>query len=333
MLPVIHIHLGGEPPAYFEETVRQTRRFHSGPVVCVSSAAGHVSPARWEQAAAIRRLREASWLDRRYDWPLDPRYYPHGLWGYALERLFVLAELMREQGWEAALQVENDVAIYFDPAATAEVMRRCFGTGCAAIPVSPTEGCTAALFYAGSLAALDAVCAEILRLLPLGERALCARLQSSMVTEMTLLGIVQRQRPDLLGSFPVAPSEPQRWPLIPRRERRGVRRLTRLYNRLAPRYAHQLPPHGLSAHLESFGALFDASSFGQFAGGTPQGHPPGVTFPHHWIGRDLANGRYALAWENDGQGRRIPFVSDRADGRRWRLNNLHVHSKRIGDFV
>jgi hypothetical protein len=333
MLPVIHIHLGSEPPAHFEDTVRQTRRFHSGPVVCVSPAAGHVDPARWEQTGPIRRLREVSWLDQRYDSPLDPRYYPNGLWGYALERLFVLAELMREQGWESALQIENDVAIYFDPAATAEVMRQCFGAGCAALPVSPSEGLTAAVFYVGSLAALDAICAEVLQLLPLGERTLCARLSAQMVNEMLLLGIVQQQRPDLLGSFPVAPSAPQLWPLIPRCGRRGSRRLMQLYDRVAPRYAQKLPLHGLSSHLDAFGSLFDASSLGQFVGGTPQGHPPGTAFPHHWLGRDLASGRFALVWTKDEQARRIPQLSDRADGRTWRLNNLHIHAKRIGDFV
>jgi hypothetical protein len=211
-------------------------------------------------------------------------------------------------------------------------MRQCFGKSCAAVPSTPTEGCTAALFYVGSLAALDAICAAMLDLLSLGERALCARLSSQMVNEMILLGIVQWQCPDLLDSFPIAPSDPQLWPLRPRYWRR-LAGLARMCDWITPRYARQLPPHGLSSHLEAFGALFDPSSFGQFVGGTPQGHPPGAAFPHHWLGRDLASGRFALAWENDEQGRRIPFVSDQADGRRWRLNNLHIHSKRIGDFV
>jgi hypothetical protein len=333
MLPVVHIHLGAELPTYFNETVRQTRRFHSGPLVCVGPAAGHINTSRWDEAKQMRRLREVSWLDRRYCSGLDPRYYPNGLWGHALERLFVLAELMREQGWDSALQIENDVAIYFDPADAAEVMRQCFGQSCAAVPASPTEGCTAALFYVGSLAALDAICAEILQLLLLSKRDVCAQLSSGMVNEMVLLGIVQRQHPDLLSSFPIAPSEPRLWPLMPRYWWWRLAQLARICDRIAPRYSRQLPPHGLSNHLEAFGALFDPSSFGQFAGGTPQGHPPGSAFPHHWLGRDLASGRFALVWEKDAQGRRIPFVSDRADGRRWRLNNLHIHSKRIGDFV
>jgi len=333
MLPVVHIYLGPQLPAYVAETVRQTRRFHSGPIVCVGSGAGQIDPSRWDRTKLIQRLREVSWLDRRNGKPLFPDIYPNGLWGYALERFFVMAELMREEGWDSALQIENDVAIYFDPAATAEVMKQCFGASCAAIPAGPVEGCTAALFYVGSLAALDAICAEILDLLALSEGELRARFSVGMIHEMILLAIVQRQRPDLLGSFPVAPSLPQLWPFSPRRWPGRLARLGSLCDRIAPRHPRRLPPHGLNSHIEVFDSLFDASSFGQFAGGTLHGHPSGIAFPHHWLGRDLASGRFALIWNHDEQGRRVPSVSDRMDGRIWRLNNLHIHSKRIRDFV
>jgi hypothetical protein len=149
-----------------------------------------------------------------------------------------------------------------------------------------------------------------------------------------LLGIVQRERPDLLGSFPVAPSPP-RWPAtVPRFGRRGTRRFLRALDRVAPRTAVALPPHGLSSGIEQFQSLFDAAPLGQFLGGTPGGDGPGIAYRYHWIGRDLLDGRFAIEWEQDHEGRRIPRVIDRYDGgRAWKLNNLHVHSKRLEDFV
>ncbi len=338
MLPVVHIHLGPALPPYFWETVRQTRRFHSGPLFCVIprgamgagelaalSAEGIVN-TRWDGASAVRRLRGLSWLDDLYG--------ANGFWHHTLERLFVLAELMRDKGVPRVLHVENDVTIYFDPAQMAGTMEKCFGEACAVAPLGPGEGCTAAILYAGSRGALDAVCGAILQLLPLGEWKLRSMLRAGMVNESTLLGIVQRQEPALLGSFPILPSAP-RWPaMIPRRWPRPAARLLEVLDRVAPRIARELPPHGLSNGLQEFASLFDGASWGQYAGGTPNGHPPGVAFRHHWAGPDLLNGRFRLEWRTDDCRRAYPAVIDQCDGgREWKLNNLHVHCKRIQDFV
>ena len=102
MLPVIHVHLGPSLPPHYWDTVRQTRRFHSGPILRVIPPEAMGAPeleelavkgilnTRWEGATAVRRLREVSWLNSVYG--------ANGFWHYTLERLFVLAELMREEG-------------------------------------------------------------------------------------------------------------------------------------------------------------------------------------------------------------------------------------------
>jgi hypothetical protein len=338
VLPVVHIHLGPTLPSYYWKTVRQTRRFHSGPIYCVLPPEGigvseleefdaHGIPnTRWNGAPAVRRLRAVSWLNRLYG--------ADGFWHYTLERLFVLAALMRDEGLSRILHLENDVTIYFDPAKMAETMERCFGEQCAATPSGPSEGCTAAVLYAGSGHALEAICEEIIALLPLGERKLRAVLPSGMVNESILLGIVQRRNPDLVRSFPIAPTSPVHPAINPRLWARPAAPLLRLLDRMAPRVVNELPPHALSNCLDEFGALFDGSSWGQFAGGTPHGHGPGTAFRHQWIGPDLLSGRYVLDWRTGDAGRRLPFVVDRSNGgREWKLNNLHIHCKRIEDFV
>lgn len=338
MLTVVHIHLGSVLPAHYWDTVRQTRRFHSGPILCVippdatgapeleELAVRGIANTRWERSRAVQALREVSWLNRLYG--------AGGFWHYTLERLFVLAELMRDEDLPRILHLENDVTIYFDPTKMAGILDRCFGKSCAAGPLGPAEGCTAAIFYAGSRQTLDAICSAILGLLPLGERKLRSVLPSAMVNESILLGIVQRREPGLLRSFPVAPTAPIHSPIIPRAWARSAAPLLRWLDKAAPRLATALPPHGLSNCLDEFASLFDAASWGQYAGGTPHGDGPGATFRHHWIGPDLQDGRFTLNWCTDHAGRRFPVVIDRRhDEREWKLNNLHIHCKRIRDFV
>jgi hypothetical protein len=338
MLPVIHVHLGPSLPGYYWQTVRQTRRFHTGPVFAVIPPEALDAPeikelsvqgianTRWEGANALRRLREVSWLNRLYG--------ANGFWQYALERLFVIAELMREEGLPRIIHFENDVTIYFDPAKIAPTLERCFGERCGVAPIGPGEGCTAAILYAGSRQALDEICAAILRLLPQGERKLRSVLSSGIVNESVLLGIVQRQVPDLVRSFPVAPAAPISPALLPRLWARPAAPLLRWLDRMVPRVATELPPHGLSNCRDEFESLFDGGSWGQYAGGTPHGHGPGIAFRHHWIGPDLLSGRFTLEWRTDDSGRRFPLVVDRSSGGcKWKLNNLHIHCKRNRDFV
>jgi hypothetical protein len=335
---VVHVHLGSSLPPYFWQTVRQTRRFHTGRIFCVVPAhavaapeaaelsVDSVSNTRWDDASAIRRLREVSWLTRVYG--------ADGFWHHSVERLFILAELMREQGLGGALHLENDVTIYFDPERWSSVFEKCFGRNCALPPQGPAEGCNAAIFYAGSVPALDAVCDRVLELLPLGEWKLRGVLKSAMVHDAMLLGIVQRENPDLVQSLPIAPAPPRIPARIPRTWPRPAAPLLRWLDSIAPRIASDPPPHGVTSRLEEFGALFDGGPWGQYAGGTPHGRGPGAAFPHHWIGPDLLSGRYALVWRLDEHCRRFPAVIDRHGGdREWKLNNLHVHCKRIGEFV
>lgn len=338
MLPVVHIHLGPALPAHFWDTVRQTRRFHSGAILCVIPPQAMAAPelhelcaegidnTRWDRTRAIQNLRSVSWLNKLYG--------ADGFWHYTLERLFVLAELMRDEQLPQSLQVENDVTIYFDPDKMAATFERCFGDQCAVTPVGPGEGCTAAVLYAGSLEALDAICAAILRLLPRGERRLRLLLSSGMVNESILLGIIQRQEPGLVRSFPIAPTAPVRPAIVRRLWFRPGAGVLRWLDKVAPRLATKLPPHGVSNCVDDFASIFDGASWGQYAGGTPQGDPPGTAFRHHWVGPDLLNGRFTLDWRSDDAGRRVPLIRDESQGgREWKLNNLHIHCKRIRDFV
>ena len=93
-----------------------------------------------------------------------------------------------------------------------------------------------------------------------------------------------------------------------------------------------LEPIGeFSRYLDSFNSLFDSASWGQFVGGTPHGHLPGCSFDHHWIGSSLKNNIYNVIFDNDKYGRKVPYVV--FNHKKYKLNNLHIHCKKLKDFM
>tara|TARA_R110000796_G_scaffold20059_2_gene59833 strand:- start:259 stop:1101 length:843 start_codon:yes stop_codon:yes gene_type:complete len=67
--------------------------------------------------------------------------------------------------------------------------------------------------------------------------------------------------------------------------------------------------------------VFDPGSYGQFLGGTNNGHSSGFTDPQHFIGELIDSGN--LSVEFDGQ----PSVNG------IKIFNLHIHSKNLKEFV
>ena len=82
-------------------------------------------------------------------------------------------------------------------------------------------------------------------------------------------------------------------------------------------------------HIELFKSLFDAAAFGQYLGGIdPRNGPSEVGY----VNVDcLINPRhFSYTWEADKKKRMVPYVSYK--GHKYRLNNLHIHSKELCKF-
>jgi hypothetical protein len=74
------------------------------------------------------------------------------------------------------------------------------------------------------------------------------------------------------------------------------------------------------------GIVFDPSSYGQYFGGTDNGHPAGWYGNHHVVGRQIGEGILnPIIVDNK------PFVEK--DNKRYPLVNLHIHSKNTERFT
>lgn len=74
------------------------------------------------------------------------------------------------------------------------------------------------------------------------------------------------------------------------------------------------------------GIVFDPSSYGQFFGGTHQGHPPGFAHHTHEIGREIQSGRIEPIMID-----KKPYV--KYNEKVYPIVNLHIHSKVTSPFL
>jgi len=70
------------------------------------------------------------------------------------------------------------------------------------------------------------------------------------------------------------------------------------------------------------GYVFDGASYGQFLGGTNQGHPSGHYELHHHVGNRMAKGEIKVEYKDF-----TPTVTDK--GIKATIFNLHIHNKSV----
>jgi hypothetical protein len=337
MLPLIHIHIGKTLPSYFWDTIRQARRFFSGKIFVVGPGdiphppesielgCTYIAYEQFTHCHKISELNSVSFLTK---------YTKDNFWHFAMMRLFILEEFMIRNTINTCIHCENDVTIYHDPAIFENVFAAHYKNSIAVTPLGPTDGCTAAYMYVGSVAALGKVTEEMLLLLPLGEKKLRPMTGCPMVNEMMLLGIIQRRHPEIIKSLPVMPFDPVSSPWLKRRPKPIFRPFAKFLDLILPRNYPSLPPWGVRANVSSFQSVFDAASWGQFAGKTMTGGSTANAYTHHYAGPDILAGRYTITWHKDDKNRMCPFIKQLyGDFAEWKLNNLHVHSKLIKDVT
>lgn len=104
----------------------------------------------------------------------------------------------------------------------------------------------------------------------------------------------------------------------------GMPNEMRIVNGIMKRRPDLIKPLGILPSLSPI--VFDPSSYGQYFGGTHQGHPPGFAHETHIIGREIQNGNV------------FPIMIDKKPYVRYKeemfpIVNLHIHSKNTRNFI
>lgn len=111
----------------------------------------------------------------------------------------------------------------------------------------------------------------------------------------------------------------------------GVRRLTgdeahemRLLNFCGSDLIESLPTHPEIGCINNF--VFDPSSYGQYAGGTPNGHPPG------FVDRTQLVGSYFETKPQIVYNKERDIFNYMYKDKSYNIFNLHIHSKKLNEF-
>jgi hypothetical protein len=299
-------HIGGEPPPYLRDCLRQFRVFNPGAETVLIAAEKYlerdeaflrevgVEPVPAEDFDSDPRLKEFRQRNRLQSLGTPETSFPSqpGFWEHTMGRYFFIASLMERTGLENIFHFENDVLIYRDLREILAGIGRCGQAGMYATPVG-RHWASCGLLFVDRAESLGRFCDFALEAVARDPREIERESGVDMVNDMTLLKLYGAES-EALHYFPILPEG---------------------------RHAYG---------LGSFGSVFDGASWGQFAGGTNGGQAPGWAGRHHYIGREILKGKYRLSWE--GHELKRPFAVDRR-GRKTPINNLHIHSKRLDLYL
>lgn len=293
LTPIVFIHVYGAPPPYTHIAIEQARRWNPDAPIVFLSSV--------VQDYGVGE----TWVDIS-DIPLGAAHQRfrdmtpmEDFWKWTTERLFVLEDWMRWKGIEECIHFEYDNTIYQDLSVMIPLLRK----------ISPGLSTTfqgQGRNLSGVRACFSVVYCSSLDALSNFTRFLASsRLKSD---EMVLGGLYWQDTPEECSFLPTTPV--------------GV-------TLKSEKYRHWLEDE----RFKEVGCIFDGSNFGQYLGGTdPKYHKDNITPGFINPDCDFRADQYEYVWITDEVGRRYPTIKDK-DGRQWKIANLHIHCKRLHEFV
>ena len=219
---------------------------------------------------------------------------PNTLFRTSTERIFYIEALIDEYNLCNVFHFDNDVLIYD----SFELILKCISSERNLITPANELNLVCGLFYTKNLNSIRPITNALIKLIELGEHKICELynnrkiiydekiVESFSITEMSLLKIIQEDI-SIIENFPTHPK---------------------------------------SSNFSKFQMCFDPSSWGQYLGGTHQGHPTGYFEVHHLIGRYIKDKIYNIIFDNG-----KPYIL--SSNNQYNLFNLHIHSKQLNLFV
>jgi len=299
-MPIVFIHLGNAPPAYWMDAVKQARVWNpETPIICISSVIQDYGFG--EVWIAVDDIPIGESHKRFRGTTLLPgEYYDKGFWQWTTERLFVLEDWMRWKDVTECFHVENDNMIYQNISDIVPLLRE----------VSPGLSTT----FQGQGAKRDSVraCFSVLycsSVNALANFVFYLAASPSSMAEMERGGLYWLDTPDECSYLPTAAV--------------GVVLDSEKYRSWFE-----------DERFNGVSVVFDSAMYGQFLGGIDtRGAVPVVGEGKGHISPDseMRVDQYEHVWRKDELGRRYPTITD-TGGKVWKIANLHIHCKRLHEF-
>jgi hypothetical protein len=295
-IPIVFIHIGGTPPDYARIAVQQARRWNpSADIIFLSSVVPEEGYSVGEQWIALEDIPKAPAHIRFLQATTLDATWRGGFWRSTTERFFYLEDWMRSRGIEECFHLENDNTLYAD---ISELLPTLRATTTGLSTVFQGQGC-----HQNNLLACFSVlyCKDVDAL-----RNFLIFLAGNPVNkdDMQRGGDYWLENQGECFYLPCAPT--------------GVKLISDEYRSWSEN--------------ARFPCIFDSTAHGQYVCGVdPRNN---VWDGPRYINRDadFRTDQFLYGWKADALGRRYPVLTA-ANGKEWKLANLHVHSKRLQDFI
>lgn len=292
----VYIHIGKKPiPNYFWQSVKQTRNFYDGNIYAIVQEK-ELSKLEYGVigVAAEELLNErCEEFSNLYSF-MNNKDMLGDFWFVTAQRLFFLENFMKRYDKKNIIHLEYDNILYEDLNIYDNIFKEIYKDSVVVGLVSD-DSASAGLIYVDKHGDIEFLNNAVINILKNNNK--------KFITEMTMLKFCLDNFPDKIKTYPTLP------------------------------YGEKY-----SNNICLFNSIFDPATWGQYVGGinTPfrGGHKPSGKESiclNHEIGKDLASEKCDVVWENNKFGK-VPFVRY-TNGEKWKLNNLHIHSKELHKYV
>jgi hypothetical protein len=289
------VHLGETFFDYINDCIRQIRKFNRCEIYLIinKSHFGEIEEKNIKLICPDDIVKCENHLNFQKNNRLD-KEFRGGFWTYSTERLFYLEDLMRQYSLENIIHVENDTLIYFD---YDEYFSHFYQNYDLATVFDNDERSVPCVIYIKKLEDLKKFNLHSLNYSDKNDMILFSHYRNYVNQNINL---------------PIVPSE---------------------YNfHLESVMGHQTKnKKQYSNNFDKFNSIFDGAALGQFLGGVDPRNISGNTKGHINIACLFNPSNLNIFFESDILNRNIPFI--KFNNKKYKINNLHVHSKNLKEFL
>lgn len=302
---IVFIHIGEVIPAYADEALVQARAFNKECPIILLADEKALSAFRCSDPLAnityiARETLEKSEAHKRFiaNSSLDQQWRD-GFWRYTSERFLYLDDLMSQHHLTHVFHMEYDNMLYVNLQDLLPIFKQQY-KGIAATFCSDKLCVPGFLFISNE---------QVMHRL-----AECFAAHASKgEDDMRLLGIFKEENGfESIDHLPIIHKE--------------YAKKYRLKNAIGIKVKDK---RKYFQNIELFQSIFDGAALGQYLGGPDPKNGPSK--PGHIDTRTVFNAsKLTFSWKEDLEGRKIPYATFK--GATYRINNLHIHSKRLELF-
>jgi hypothetical protein len=281
-------------PSYLEDNFKQLRMFNPEIPVYFLTDREWLSSPLFKKYLVIPLSKDLFYSCKIKHFELRYQKDPSDFWTITTTRLIYIENFLKEYNLRDVYHFENDVLLYFNLSKFDCIFKKLYDS--MAITVGGPDKAMTGFIYINShekLAGMTSFFIDVLK--AFGVKGIKDRYKTDMVNEMTLIRAFSKDHPREVSFLPI------------------------------------LPFGEFSTNFSEFDSIFDPASWGQFVGGT-QSEGPGAKPTDHYIGQLLLHHpEYTVVWRENGRGLKIPYFS--YDEKEVKINNLHIHSKKLSKYL